>query len=200
MLHEFISPNAEPTVETPRLYLRPMAAQDWRQWIEVRGQSQSHLVPWEPTWPRDALTRDAFRRRLRYYTKGARDDQVYSFLILRGEDDRLIGGATLSNVRRGVTLAASLGYWMAVDRTGRGYMTEAIVGLLGHAFDALRLNRVEAACVPQNHASRRVLEKAGFTHEGFARAYRKINGQWRDHLLFGIVATDPLPDLSAVAG
>ena len=59
--------------------------------------------------------------------------------------------------------------------------------MLTYAFGPLKLHRVEAACLPTNHASRRVLEKAGFRHEGQARAYLKINGEWADHLLFGLL-------------
>jgi ribosomal-protein-alanine N-acetyltransferase len=55
------------------------------------------------------------------------------------------------------------------------------------AFTRLGLHRIEAACVPENEASHRLLLKAGFEAEGRARAYLKIDGRWRDHLLFGMV-------------
>jgi [ribosomal protein S5]-alanine N-acetyltransferase len=97
------------------------------------------------------------------------------------------GGVTLSNIRRGVAQMASLGYWAGKAFTGQGYITAAVRACVRYAFEDLDLHRVEAACQPDNMPSRRVLEKAGFTQEGSARAYLKINGKWRDHLLFGIV-------------
>ena len=82
---------------------------------------------------------------------------------------------------------ASLGYWAGEMYAGQGYITAAVRAVVRYAFEDLELHRVEAACQPDNIASRRVLEKAGFEHEGMARAYLKINGAWRDHLLFATV-------------
>ena len=103
-------------------------------------------------------------------------------------DETLVGGLSLSNVRRGVAQTATLGYWAGEPYAGRGYTTDAVRGAVRFAFKTLGLHRVEAACVPENDRSRRVLEKAGFESEGRAREYLKINGVWRDHLLFGVVS------------
>ena len=107
--------------------------------------------------------------------------------MFREDDDALVGGVTLSNIRRGVAQMASLGYWAGEMYAGKGYITAAVRCVVRYAFEDLDMHRVEAACQPDNMASRRVLEKAGFTQEGEAKAYLKINGKWRDHLLFGIV-------------
>ncbi len=82
----------------------------------------------------------------------------------------------------------TIGYWMGQPYVGQGYMTAALKPLLAYAFGPLGLHRVEAACLPENQASHRLLLQSGFHQEGLARAYLKINGVWRDHLLFGIVA------------
>jgi ribosomal-protein-alanine N-acetyltransferase len=163
---------------------------DYAAWAELRAMSRTHLTPWEPAWPRDDLSRSAYRRRLRHYSREAREDLGYAFLILESGRDSLAGGLTLSNVRRGVTQAATLGYWIGVPHIGRGYMTEAGRAAMHHAFDALRLHRIEAAVQPNNTASIRVLERLGFVREGLARRYLKINGVWQDHALYALLAED----------
>ena len=95
----------------------------------------------------------------------------YAFFLFQEADDTLLGGLTLSNVRRGVTQAAAVGYWVGNPYAGRGYMTRALAGAVRFAFDELKLHRVEAACMPNNLASIRVLERNRFQREGLARRY-----------------------------
>lgn len=169
------------------VYLRAPEPRDYQEWSELREASRAFLTPWEPVWASDELSRGSFKYKLRRYTEDARDDRAYALFVFRDEDDALVGGVTVSNIRRGVAQMASLGYWAGQPFASHGYITAAVRAVVRYAFDDLDLHRVEAACQPDNVASRRVLEKAGFTHEGAARAYLKINGAWRDHLLFGIV-------------
>ena len=169
------------------IYLRPPEIRDYLEWAELREESRAFLTPWEPTWAVDELSRGSFRYKLRRYAEDARDDRAYALFVLREEDSALVGGVTLSNVRRGVAQAASLGYWAGERYAGKGYITAAVRAVGRFAFEELDLHRIEAACQPENAASRAVLTKAGFVHEGQARAYLKINGQWRDHLLFAAV-------------
>lgn len=163
---------------------------DWIKWANVRSESRDFLIPWEPTWPADALTRSAFRRRLAKYSEEWSSDRGYSFFIFRREDDTLVGGITIANVRRGVAQIASFGYWIGKRYTRNGYMTEGVSGASTFAFDNLSLHRVEAACLQSNLASQGVLKKAGFSYEGLARKYLKINGQWRDHMVFSLLRED----------
>lgn len=172
------------------VWLRPPLATDYGPWAELRAMSRAHLVPWEPAWPRDDLSRTAFRRRIKHYQREARDDLGYAFLLFESETDRLMGGLTLSNVRRGVTQSAMLGYWLGLPFVGAGHMTAAVRAILPHAFEQLRLHRVEAAVQPTNLRSAGVLRRAGFAEEGLARRYLKINGAWQDHLLFAILTED----------
>lgn len=167
------------------LLLRPPQSSDYAPWAELRAASREHLVPWEPQWASDELSRSAFRRRLKHYQREAAEDHGYAFLIFGDDSGALLGGVTLTSVRRGVTQSASLGYWIGRHFAGRGLMTEAVRTLLPFAFDVLRLHRVEAATQPANLASMRVLERNQFVREGFARSYLKINGTWADHVLFG---------------
>jgi ribosomal-protein-alanine N-acetyltransferase len=190
-LLEFLSPEPRVLVHGRTLYLRSPRASDYKAWAGIRSLSKNHLEPWEPVWAEDALTRAAFRRRLAAQNAEARAETGLGLFIFGRGDQRLIGGVTVGNVRRGVVQSASLGYWIGAPYVGRGAMTDALQALLPFLFDHFGLHRVEAACMPENAASRRVLEKAGFAYEGRARAYRKIAGQWRDHLLFAKLAQDP---------
>ena len=176
-----------------RVYLQPPRQRDWKQWSQLRHASRQFLVPWEPTWAYDSLTRSAFRRRVRVYAQEWRHGTGYSFFVFRRSDDRLLGGVTLSNVRRGVAQNGSLGYWIGETFARQGLMTEALAGVLDFAFDDLGLHRIEAACLPSNEASRAVLLKLGFAQEGFAREFLRINGAWQDHVLFAILRNDPRP-------
>lgn len=176
-----------------RLYLRRPRVGDYEQWAALRAQSRAFLTPWEPSWPRDALTRDSFRRRVRRAAQEWRDETGYGFFLVRLSDDALLGGITLGSVRRGVSQSATLGYWLGEPYARQGFMTEGVNCVLDFAFDRLGLRRVEAACVPTNVASRRLLAKCGFREEGLAREYLKINGRWMDHVLFAILASDSRP-------
>jgi ribosomal-protein-alanine N-acetyltransferase len=185
-----VSPaETSPSIAGHGVYLRAPEFSDFTGWAVLREQSRAFLVPWEPTWPADDLTRGAFRRRLKRYADDQRSDLAYAFFLFRQGDDALIGGLTLSNVRRGVAQAGSLGYWMGEPFAGRGYMTAAVRALVPFAFNTLRLHRLEAACIPSNTASIRLLEKTGFTREGYAREYLCINGMWQDHLLYARLDT-----------
>jgi len=173
-----------PIVEGDGVYLRAPQMSDYSEWTTLREASRAFLTPWEPTWPSDDLGRSAFRRRLRRYAEDQRADTSYAFFLFRKADDALVGGLTLANIRRGVAQAGSLGYWIGEPFARRGLMTGALQGLVPFAFGSLRLHRLEAACIPSNAASIRLLEKMGFVREGYAREYLCINGLWQDHLLF----------------
>ncbi len=173
--------------------LRAPVMGDYAAWAELRAVSRAELEPYEPQWTRDELSRTTFRHRLKHYAREAAQDLGYAYFVYDVTGTRLIGAITLSNVRRGVAQAASIGYWMGSPETGRGRMTEALQLLAPHAFRTLHLHRLEAGCLPANHASVRVLEKAGFQREGLARHYLRIRGKWQDHLLFARLSDDPLP-------
>ena len=179
-----------PAIGGDTVVLRPPQMGDYPEWAALREASREFLTPWEPTWPADDLTRASFRRRIRRYFEDQRGDLAYPFFIFRRNDDALVGGLTLANVRRGCAQACTLGYWMGRDYAQRGYMTAAVRGVIPFAFGTLRLHRIEAACIPANTASIRLLERTGFQREGFARQYLCINGSWQDHLLFARIQGD----------
>jgi ribosomal-protein-alanine N-acetyltransferase len=171
------------------VFLRPAEMRDFDQWCALRERSRVFLTPWEPIWPADDLTRAAFRRRIRAYTEEIESDEAYPFLIFR-EDETLVGGLTIGQVRRGVSQTATLGYWMGEPFAGRGYMSRAVRAAAHFTFGSLRLHRLEAACLPNNLASIRVLETCGFLKEGYARSYLRISGRWQDHLLYALIESD----------
>ena len=173
-----------PTIEGDGVFLRAPQMSDYSEWTTLREASRGFLTPWEPTWPTDDLSRAAFRRRLRRYAEDQRTDSSYAFLLFRKSDEALVGGLTLANIRRGVAQAGSLGYWIGEPFARRGLMSGAVQALVPFSFSSLRLHRLEAACIPSNAGSIRLLERAGFEREGYAREYLCINGLWQDHLLF----------------
>ena len=162
---------------------------DFEPWANLRLASRDFLAPWEPVWPTNDLTRSAFRNRIRQYNRDIGDDAAYPYFIFAAKGDRLLGAITLSNVRRGVAQAGTLGYWIGAPHARRGYMTSAVGLLARMAFQHLSLHRVEAACLQHNQGSIALLHRCGFEPEGLARAYLKIAGEWRDHLLFAKLAS-----------
>jgi ribosomal-protein-alanine N-acetyltransferase len=182
-----------PSIEGDGVMLRTPQMADFDEWAELRETSRNFLTPWEPTWPNDDLTRGAFRRRIKRYAEDLRTDQGYAFLIARASDGALVGGLTLANIRRGVAQAGSLGYWMGLPFVRHGYMSAAVRAVILFGFETLRLHRLEAACIPSNAGSIRLLESTGFVREGYAREYLCINGTWQDHLLYARLKDGPKP-------
>ena len=180
-------------VEGDGVFLREPQMADFKAWSTLRGESRGFLEPWEPRWTRDELEKDTYRRRIRYYYNDARQDLGYAFFLFRTSDKALIGGITLSNIRRGVSQSCSLGYWIGAPYARQGYMTRGVRAATWFVFDVLRLHRLEAACLPENKASAALLTRTGFQYEGLARRYLKINGTWQDHWLFALLNVDPLP-------
>jgi ribosomal-protein-alanine N-acetyltransferase len=183
--------HTSPTIRGGTVLLRAPVLSDYAQWARLREESRAFLAPWEPIWPGDDLTKIAFRRRIKRYQREIRNGTGYPFFVFSQDGETLLGGLTLAQVQRGVTQSAVLGYWMGAPYAGKGFMSAAVRAVLGFAFDSLNLNRIEAACLPNNGASIGLLEKVGFTREGYARKYLCIDGRWQDHLLYGIVRDDP---------
>lgn len=177
-------------IETERLILRPPVHADFPAWTDLRRASAEFLQPWEPTWAEDHLSRRAFTNRVYWATRAVRSGTALPVFLIRATDQVLLGAITLDNIRRGPAQAGTLGYWVGQPFARRGYMAEAIQALVNHAFTGLDLSRVEAACLPENAASRGVLEKSGFKYEGVAQSYLQINGRWRNHVLYASLRRD----------
>ena len=177
-------------VETERLTLRLPEHADWRQWSALRDVSEAFLAKWEPVWANDHLSRRAFSNRVYWAQRAESQGIALPMLLIRREDQQLLGALTLDNIRRGPAQTGTFGYWIGEPFVRQGYMREAILALTHHAFTRLDLSRLEAACLQENAASRGVLEKCGFKYEGVAQSYLQINGRWRNHVLYANLRGD----------
>ena len=162
----------------------------FRAWVELRSESRNFLSPWDPVWSEEHLTRRNFTARVYWAQRAVKNGSGCPLFLLRKTDQALVGAVTLDNIRRGPAQAGTLGYWTGERFARQGYMREAVTGLVAHAFRKLDLSRIEAACLPENHASRGLLESCGFKYEGVAQSYLQIAGRWRSHVLYAAIRFD----------
>lgn len=179
-----------PVIAGGGVFLRRPDFDDFPAWQALRQESMAFLKPWEPRWPEDDLTRAGFRRRLDRYRRDAQAATAFTWFLFREADGCLLGGITLSCIRMGASRSGQIGYWMGERHAGKGYMSQAVALVVREAFGPLGLERVEAACIPHNERSRRLLEGAGFQEEGHLRGYLEIDGARRDHVLYAILKRD----------
>jgi ribosomal-protein-alanine N-acetyltransferase len=177
-------------LETERLSLRPPQHSDFRAWVALRRESEAFLTPWEPTWANDHLTRKSFTNRVYWAQRAIGNDTAVPLFITRRSDNELLGAITLDNIRRGPAQAGTTGYWIGHPHARQGYMREAIQSVVHYAFNQLDLSRIEAGCLPENTASRRLLEQCGYKYEGVAQSYLQIAGRWRNHVLYANLRSD----------
>ena len=178
----------EPAARGERVYLRLPRQSDFEAWTALRRQSRTFLERWEPSWRFDHFQRSTFRRRVRASRLAAGEGRTWAYFVFRRSDHELLGGLSIENRRGWPARTASLGYWIGEPHARRGYMRDAVEAAVRHAFQDLEISRVEAACVPENEASRRLLLRCGFRPEGRADAYLEIDGAWRDHELYARLA------------
>ena len=185
-----ILPRRKVRIETERLSLRQPVLSDFRDWSRLRDESSAFLVPWEPLWSADHLSRKGFANRVYWSQRSIRSGSAVPLFLERREDGALVGAITLDNIRRGPAQAGTLGYWTGEKYARQGYMREALEAMVHFAFQKLDLSRLEAACLPENTPSRRLLETCGFKYEGVAQSYLQISGRWRTHVLYAALRSD----------
>ncbi len=175
-----------------RVMLRPLALSDFPAWRDVRQTSAEWLTQWEPQrlvgQPDTTRDRDAFAIRCSARQRERQLGTGYGFGIF--VDGVLVGEINLSAVQRGPFQSTYVGYWVAEQQAGRGYVPEALVVLARFAFEELHLHRMQIAIIPRNAASRRVVEKLGIREEGTAHRYLEINGVWEDHVRYAITVEE----------
>lgn len=175
-----------------RVILRPLTVADFSQWQEVRTRNHDWLVKWEPQRPPGAPDvvehRSAFAARCRARDRERQLGTGSGFGIFLGT--RFIGEINLNGLQRGPFQTAQIGYWVDQICAGKGIVPEAFVVLCRHGFEDLVLHRIEVAIIPRNKASRRVMEKLAIREEGIALRYLEINGDWEDHVRYGITAEE----------
>jgi ribosomal-protein-alanine N-acetyltransferase len=177
-------------LESFRLIVRPASRKDQKEWAELRKKNYEFLQPLEPGWPEIYTQKQYFDVRTRKQEELWKSGKAYSFLIFTRKEEKMIGGINLNNVCRGAAHFASLGYWLDEDEQGKGYMREAARAVISFAFNETKLHRINAACLTNNGRSKNLLLKLGFTEEGYAKKYLKINNEWQDHILFGLNIED----------
>ncbi len=177
-------------IETERMTLRPPQHGDFHAWTSLRAESRDFLSPWEPAWAADHLSRKNFSNRVYWSARAIGQGTALPLFLIRREDRVLLGALTLDNIRRGPAQAGTTGYWIGAPFARQGYMREALEAMVHYAFTTLDLSRLEAGCLPENTASRGVLEKVGYKYEGVAQSYLQINGRWRNHVLYANLRAD----------
>ncbi|OLP58794.1 GNAT family N-acetyltransferase [Xaviernesmea oryzae] len=190
----FLSRQSEPVeIGDAHYLLRLPRRTDYKAWYRLRSESRAFLEPWEPKWRADEMTEAAFRTRVIRNEQEFNCGQAVPLFLFSRQDDELLGGLTVGYIRRGAAQCCMIGYWMGTRHAGKGHMSAAVRLTIPYIFSVLQLHRIEAACIPENERSVRLLEKAGFRREGYLRDYLKINGQWRDHLMFSLLPQDIAP-------
>ena len=177
-------------IDTERMILRPPQHTDFRAWSDLRRASAEFLQPWEPSWSADHLTRKGFVNRVYWTNRSIQQGTAVPLFLVRRTDNGILGAITLDNIRRGPAQAGTIGYWIGEEYARQGYMREALTAMVHYAFEVLGLSRLESACLPENKASRAVLERCGYKYEGVAQSYLQINGRWRNHVLYAALRTD----------
>ena len=166
-----------------KVILRKPKKENWKEWAEVRQESRNFLQPWEPSWPRNFLTKESFTRFINMIEMALVKKTGYNFFIFHKKTNNLMGGLSLTNLKSEGYKSITIGYWMGETYAGKGYMRDSLKIISNYCFIDLALNRIEAACLPINLSSKKVLLNAGFKVEGYAKKYLNINGKLEDHLL-----------------
>ncbi|HTV10552.1 MAG TPA: GNAT family protein [Acidimicrobiales bacterium] len=185
-------PNLQPELRGRRVVLRPLAAQDFEAWREVRHRSREWLVKWEPRpVPGQAdptVDKRAFFARCNARIRERELGTGYGFGVFVGRT--FAGEINISSVQRGPFQNAYVGYWVDEAMAGHGYIPESFVVIARFAFEDLMLHRLQVSIIPRNHPSLRVAEKLQLRNEGTALRYLEINGVWEDHVRFAITTED----------
>ena len=175
-------------IKTGNLVLRLPKYDDFESWLDLRTVSREFLEVWEPKRGRDFFRRSAFNNRVKWAMDSFKKRQAAHFFIFK-DSEKLLGSITVDNIRRSPSESGTIGYWLGEAYTKKGYMTEALKNVIYYSFEDLKLSRLEAATLPENSASRKLLEGVGFKYEGVGQSYLQINGRWRNHILYGLLSS-----------
>lgn len=177
-----------PVLVHDQVELRLPVPADFPAWHAVKVRDREWLETKQPRWSPHHLTGEDFRRRCALFAQDQVRGRGFAFHIFARNDDRFLGFIHLAPIRYGPARLGTVGYWIAQPEWGQGFATQAVLAVSRFAFEDLQLARLEAHCLPDNPASAKVLEKAGFQREGLLSSCLEINGVRRDHLVYGQVA------------
>jgi ribosomal-protein-alanine N-acetyltransferase len=180
---------------TRRLVLRPLDPDDARVLLAYAVENRAWLAPWEPAHPASYFTLEGQRNILYQCLEDRRGETgvLYGLFERAGGEGKLRGRISVSGIVRGIWQNGFVGYSIAQEKAGQGYMTEAVRRMVLHGFAELGLHRLQASIIPRNAASLRVAEKARFRYEGRALRYLRINEVWEDHDIYAITADELRP-------
>ena len=136
-----------------KVFLRYPETKDWKEWAELRQKSRKFLQPWEPHWPKNYLTKDFFEQLFNHTHISIKNKTSYTFFIFHKKSKTFMGGINLTNIKNELYKSITIGYWMGINFTGKGYMQDSIKNICEFCFNNLSLNRIEAACLPKNICS-----------------------------------------------
>jgi ribosomal-protein-alanine N-acetyltransferase len=177
-------------IETKHLLVRTLQHSDCAEWLRAKQDNYHYLQTREPIWDMDALTYQGYHRFLNDVFASFSSGTYYSFGVFAKDNKTLIGGFEISNVLFWPKQSATIGYWISETHKGRGYATDVLAHMLQWSFHSFQLIKIEAGTMISNFASQRVLSKVGFTKEGISHCFGEINGQFEDHILWGITAKE----------
>lgn len=188
----------EPDLLDLPVALRPVRAKDAAIWRDTRVRNAAWLRAWEPTNPETPLYRSSlgpYVSMARTMRREARQGLTIPWVVTYG--GRFVGQLTVGSIVWGSARSAQVGYWIDEAYAGLGIIPTALAMAMDHCFFVVGLHRVEATIRPENHASRRVVEKLGFREEGLRRRSLHIDGAWRDHLCYAMTVEDAAGGLMA---
>ena len=178
----------KPIVLSERLILRLPVISDYEKWVVLRKKSEDFLNKWEPAKDTNYYSKNLFSKRVKWAKKKFDSKIVLHFFIFLRSNNQLVGGITLDNIRHGPFQSATLGYWLGEEFSKKGIMTEGLNSMIIYANKSIGVSRIEAATLPNNIASRRLLEKCKFKYEGVGQYYLQIKGKWQHHILYANIS------------
>ncbi len=191
-----VQPSLSVRLATERLVMRPPRTEDVPAMRRALRKNSVHLRPWSvsPAAGEDPSSLTSVSHAILRYRKEWKQGHAFVLVLTPRDDEReVIGRIALGGLQRGALLSAHLGYWIDAEHEGKGLMTEAVRATTTFAFTSLRLHRVQAAVMPRNAGSQRVLEKVGYRREGLALRYLCIAGAWEDHILYAVTSEEWTP-------
>ena len=175
---------SKPLILSERLILRLPLLTDYKSWVILRRKSEDFLNKWEPEKDSNYYSKTNFNQRVKWAKKNFNSKKVIHLFIFLRSNNHLVGGITLDNIRYGPFQSATLGYWLGEEFSKKGIMTEGLNSMMIYASKNVGISRIEAATLPNNIASRRLLEKCNFKYEGVGQYFLQIKGKWQHHILY----------------